>query len=227
MPKVLFVLTSNESLGDTGRHTGYYVSEAAHPWHELTQAGVDVTIASVQGGEPPQDGYDPEDAIQTAFLTDAGVARQLADTSRVADIDVGEFDAVLFVGGHGTMWDLPDNTDVQRVIRELYEGGGIVAAVCHGPSALVNAKLSDGSYLVAGKTVAAFTDSEEEAVGLTGTVPFLLASELERRGANHTSADNFQPHVEVDGRLITGQNPASAGPVGAEIAHALTASVKS
>ncbi|MGO9960204.1 MAG: type 1 glutamine amidotransferase domain-containing protein [Solirubrobacteraceae bacterium] len=226
MAKVLFVLTSHDRLGDTCRHTGFYVSEAAHPWHELTQAGVEVTIASVQGGAPPQDGYDPEDAIQRAFLADPTVAEQLADTVKLADVDPGEFDAVLFVGGHGTMWDLPDNPDVQRIIRELHEGGDVVAAVCHGPAALLNARLSDGRYLVDGRTVAAFTDSEEAAVGLTETVPFMLASELESRGARHTSAANFHAHVEVDGRLITGQNPASAGPVGSAIVRALTAGVQ-
>lgn len=221
MPNVLLVLTSHEQLGDTGKTTGYYVPEAAHPWHELRAAGIGVTLASIDGGTPPKDGYDPDDEVQRAFLADPDMAAQLANTKKLSDIDPAEFDAVLFVGGHGTMWDFPDNADVQRVIREVYEAGDIVAAVCHGPAALVNAKLSDGSYLIDGRTVAGFTDDEEAAVELADTVPFLLASELKSRGAKHTAAENWQPHVEVDGRLITGQNPASASPLGAELVRAL------
>lgn len=223
MPRVLFVLTSNDRLGDSGRTTGYYVPEAAHPWHELAPAGVNVTLASIRGGSPPPDGYNADDPIQREFLSDPDVERQLKNTPSLADIDPSEFDAVLFVGGHGTMWDFPDDPDVQRLIRAVYENGGVVSAVCHGPAALVNATLSDGGHLVDGKTVAAFTDEEEVAVGLDKTVPFLLASELERRGARHTAAPTFQAHVEVDGRLITGQNPASASAVGRELARALAA----
>ncbi len=222
MPKVLFVLTSQDSLGDGGARTGYYVPEAAHPWHELTQAGIQVDLASIQGGTPPNYG-DPEDEVQRAFLNDADVQRQLGNTPKVSDIDTRQYDAVLFVGGHGTNWDFPSDDDVQRIIREIYEADGVVAAVCHGPAALVNATLSDGSRLVEGKTVAAFTDDEEVAVGLRDTVPFLLADALERSGAHHTSVANFQPHVEIDGRLITGQNPASAAPLAKELVRTLTA----
>lgn len=226
MSSVLFVVTSNDRLGDTGKETGYYVPEAAHPWEEISRAGFEVRLASIQGGTPPAYGYDPADAVQSEFWNDPDIRRQLDDTPAVRDVDTTDLDAVLFVGGHGTMWDFPDDPDVQRIIREVYEQGGVVAAVCHGPAALVNARLSDGHYLVEGKTVAAFTTGEEVAVGLRDTVPFLLAEELKKHGANHVDAPDFEAHVEVDGRLITGQNPASAGPVGSAIAQALVAATK-
>lgn len=130
---------------------------------------------------------------------------------------------MLFVGGHGTMWDFPDNTTLASIAARVYENGGVVSAVCHGPAGLVNVKLADGTLLVAGKTVAGFSDDEERAVGLADEVPFLLASKLVERGAKHTQADNFQRHVEVDGRLITGQNPASATPLAEQVAKQIKA----
>jgi putative intracellular protease/amidase len=130
---------------------------------------------------------------------------------------------VLFVGGHGTMWDFPENTMLASIAAAVYEHGGLVSAVCHGPAGLVNVKLADGSYLVAGKTVAAFSDDEERAVGLDAEVPFLLASKLVERGAEHTQAENFQAHVEVDGRLVTGQNPASAAALAEQVVRVLKA----
>ena len=142
MPKVLFVLTSHDRLGDTGKPTGYYVPEAAHPWHELSQAGAEVRIASIQGGTPPQSGYDPDDAVQRAFLRDPGIERQLANTPRLADVDAEEVGAVLFVGGHGTMWDFPPTPTCGASFAKSTRAGGISSAVCHGPSALVNACLS-------------------------------------------------------------------------------------
>ena len=219
--RALLVLTSHDDLGGL-RKTGWYASEAAHPWKELTDAGVEVDLASIEGGQPPMDGRDESDEVQNAFLADPDVSAQLADTPALADVDPSDYDAVLFVGGHGTMWDFPGNPEVTRVGRGVWESGGVVAAVCHGPAALVDITLSDGSHLVDGKTVAGFSNAEEEAVGLTGVVPFLLAEELERRGATHTSGPNFTEHVEVDGRLVTGQNPQSATRVGSEVAKLLT-----
>lgn len=214
--RALFVLTSNDDLGGV-RATGFFVGEAAHPWRVLHDAGVAVDLASIAGGLPPMDGRDEQDEVQNAFLADPRMAEQLRTTPRLADIDPAGYDAVLFVGGHGTMWDFPDSPDVARVGREIYEAGGIVSAVCHGPSALVNMTLSDGTPLVAGKTVAAFTNEEEEAVGLTATVPFLLADALVDRGAQHTAGPKFTEHVEVSDRLVTGQNPQSATRLGQEI----------
>jgi len=220
--KALFVLTSHDDLAGL-RKTGYYVGEAAHPWKVLTGAGVEVDLASIQGGTPPQDGREESDETQNEFLSDPRISTQLQDTTRLADVDPAAYDAVLFVGGHGTMWDFPNDPDVSRVGRTIYEAGGIVAAVCHGPSALVNLRLSDGSQLIDGKTVAGFTNAEEEAVGLTDVVPFLLADALEAKGATHTAGPDFTEHVEVSQRLVTGQNPQSATRVGEEILALLDA----
>lgn len=206
--RILIALTSHDDLGGV-RKTGYYVSEAAHPWHVFREAGFEVKVASVLGGQPPQDGYDPDDAAQSAFLA----SDELRDAGRLADLDGRDFDAVLFAGGHGTMWDFPDDAGVARIGREVHESGGVVAAVCHGPSALVNMTLSDGTPLVSGRRVAAFTNAEEKAAGVAEVVPFLLADALVAKGARHEPAPDWQPRVVVDGRLVTGQNPASATPL--------------
>ncbi|MES4907264.1 MULTISPECIES: type 1 glutamine amidotransferase domain-containing protein [unclassified Streptomyces] len=220
--KILLALTSHQELGETGRTTGFYVGEAAHPWKVVSDAGYEVDLVSVSGGRPPMDGLDPSDPIQKAFLEDPRIAQKLAATARPEDITPGDYDAIVYVGGHGTVWDFPDNTGLARIARDIYEAGGAVAAVCHGPSGLVNLKLSDGAYLVEGKNVAAFTNSEEAAVGLTDVVPFLLQSKLEERGAKHTGAPDFEPHVVVDGRLVTGQNPASATALGEALVKVLS-----
>ncbi|MEV8635383.1 type 1 glutamine amidotransferase domain-containing protein [Streptosporangium sp. NPDC051023] len=219
--RVLIALTSHSALGSTGRTTGFYVSEAAEPWEVFTAAGFEVDLVSVAGGNPPRDGEDPADPVQRRFLTDERVAAQLADTPRPDDIDTERYDAVLFAGGHGTMWDFPDNLALARLAREVYERGGVVAAVCHGPAALIGLTLSDGSHLVSGKKVAAFTNAEESAVGLTDVVPFLLADRLQEQGAVHVPADDFTANTVTDGRLVTGQNPASARGVAEGVVAAL------
>lgn len=219
--KILIALTSHDHLGDTGRSTGWYLPEAAHPWRAFTDAGYDVDVVSVRGGKPSMDGADTSDPVQQAFLDDPKIAAQLADTRRPDQVKAADYDAILYVGGHGTMWDFPGNKDLAGLARDIYEAGGAVAAVCHGPAGLVNITLSDGSYLVDGKNVAAFTNDEEEAVGLTEVVPFLLQSTLEERGAKHSAAANFTSHVVTDGRLVTGQNPASATGVGEAIVKVL------
>ncbi|WP_244933180.1 type 1 glutamine amidotransferase domain-containing protein [Micromonospora tulbaghiae] len=206
MTRALIALTSHSELGRTGRSTGYYVGEAAEPWEVFRAAGYDVDLASVAGGEPPVDGRDENDTTQNDFLATAGVT----DTPKAADVDPERYDVILFAGGHGTMWDFPDDPDLARIARSVYERGGVVAAVCHGPSALVNLTLTDGSRLIADKRVAGFTNSEEAAVGLTDEVPFLLADKLTEAGAQHVPAPDFTEHVVVDGRLVTGQNPQSA-----------------
>lgn len=143
------------------------------------------------------------------------------DTPRLEGLDVSRYDAVFYAGGHGTMWDFPRDPDVARVGREVYERGGVVAAVCHGPAALVNLTLSDGTYLVAGKRVAGFTNDEEKAAGVADVVPFLLADALVGRGARHEPGPDWQAQVVVDGRLATGQNPASATPLAEEVVKLL------
>lgn len=206
MTRALIVLTSHRELGNTGRETGFYVAEAAEPWEVFRAAGWDVDLVSVAGGQPPMDGHDPSDETQKAFLAIAGVE----NTPKAAEVDPAGYDVIVFAGGHGTMWDFPSDPDLARIATSVYERGGVVAAVCHGPSALVNLRLSDGSHLVAGKRVAAFTNEEEATVGLTKVVPFLLADKLTEAGAIHLPAPNFTNQVIVDGRLVTGQNPQSA-----------------
>ena len=214
---VLFVLTSHAVKGSTGEATGYYLGELTHPLAELEEAGIAVEFASIQGGEPPVDGLDLADPVNARYWKDSAFRAKLSSTQRLADVDASRYSAIYFAGGHGTMWDFPTSADVPRVTRQIYEAGGVVAAVCHGPAALVNVTLSDGSYLVAGKNVSAFTDSEERAVKLENVVPFLLASTLVQRGAIHQPAADFTSKVVVDGRLVTGQNPQSASGVGAAL----------
>ncbi|WP_328468676.1 type 1 glutamine amidotransferase domain-containing protein [Streptomyces sp. NBC_00448] len=211
MPKVLFALTSHGQLGDTGRNTGFYVPEVAHPARVFQDAGWDIAFVSVAGGKPPRDGIKPGDTVTAEFLEANGDA--LSDTPSADALSARDYQAVYFAGGHGTMWDFPHATVLTRLAAEIYEHGGIVGAVCHGPAGLVNLTLSDGSHLVEGKQVSAFTNEEEEAVGLTGVVPFALESALVDKGAKFTKTDNFAEHAVADGRLVTGQNPASAAKV--------------
>ena len=207
---VLFVLTSHGAKGASGKPTGFYLAEVTHPLAVFDAAGIAVEFASIQGGEPPVDGLALDDAINARYWNDAAFRSRIAATARLDDIDSARYAAIFFAGGHGTMWDFPGSPAVQRVTREIYEAGGIVGAVCHGPAALVNVKLSDGRYLVDGKRVSAFTDAEEAAVQLDSVVPFLLASTLVERGARHEAAPNWQAQVIAEQRLVTGQNPQSA-----------------
>lgn len=208
MSKVLIALTSHAELGDTGRKTGFYVPEVAHPYAVFTAAGYEVDYVSVAGGEPPRDGVKPGDEVVAAFLAEQG--SRLAETPTPDQVKAADYDAVLFAGGHGTMWDFPPSTALAALAAEIYENGGVVAAVCHGPAALVNLTLSDGMHLVSGRRVSAFTNAEEEAVGLTDVVPFALETALVERGAEFTKAGEFADHAVADRRLVTGQNPASA-----------------
>lgn len=220
---VLFVVTSHGTKGDTGQSTGYYLGEVTHPLAELEAAGIAVEFASIQGGEPPVDGLDVKDETNARYWNDTRFRDAMRQTLRLQDVDVSRYSAIFFAGGHGAMWDFPTSLAVQEVTRKIYEAGGIVGAVCHGPSALVNVKLSNGSYLVAGRQLSAFTDSEEHAVQLENVVPFLLASTLTERGALHQSAADWTSQVVVDGRLVTGQNPQSASGVGAAMRDLLLA----
>jgi len=219
MTRVLIALTSHSQLGDTGRTTGFYASEAAEPWSVFTAAGFDVDLVSVAGGRPPIDGLDENDPIQQKFLASV----DLEHTPAAAGLDASAYDAIFFAGGHGTVWDFPNDEALASLAAGIYENGGVVAAVCHGPSALVNLTLSDGGHLVDGKNVAAFTNAEEAAVGLTEVVPFLLADALTARGAIHHPAANFTPQTVTDGRLVTGQNPQSATSTAEAVVAVLTA----
>jgi putative intracellular protease/amidase len=212
--RVLFVLTSHDTLGNTGKDTGFYLSEVTHPYAAFETAGIEVEFVSPRGGKAPMTGIDSEDPINKAFLEDATKVAKVENTLTPEHVDPARYDAIFYAGGHGTMWDFHNNVQLDQIAAAIYEAGGVVGAVCHGPAGLVNLKLSDGSYLVAGKTVSSFTNEEETAVGLSDVVPFLLEATLIKRGATHTKAPNFQPHVVVSDRLVTGQNPASATGVG-------------
>ena len=223
MKKILCVVTSNNVKGATGIPTGFWLSELTHPLEKFVAAGVDYALASIKGGKPPidKDSFDFNDATNKKFWDDENFQAKLNDTLKLDDVNSADFDAIFFAGGHGVMWDFADSAAIDKVTREIYEHGGIVAAVCHGPAALVNVKLSDGKFLVDGKNLTAFTNGEESAVQATDIVPFLLETELKNHGANHIAAANWSNHVEVDGRLVTGQNPASAAAVGVEIVKLL------
>jgi putative intracellular protease/amidase len=216
MNAILLAMTSHDDLGGV-RPTGFYVPEAAHPWRVFRNAGYAVDLVSVRGGRPPMDGFDADDPTQREFIH----LPELTTTPPSAEVDAVGYDAIFYVGGHGTMWDFPDDAGLTRLGRDIYESGGVVAAVCHGPSALVNLTLSDGTYLVEGKEVSAFTNAEEEAVHLTKAVPFLLQTVLEERGAKHVAAANFESQVSVAERLVTGQNPASATRAAEEVVRLL------
>lgn len=210
--RALIVISSNDRLGDTGKKTGWYLSEVTHLYYPLVDIGYTVDFASPKGGAAPMDESSRklDDADNKRFLDDAGVMERIRSTIPLAKIDPANYDVIHFAGGHGVMWDFPEDRELQRVAAGIYEHGGIVAAVCHGPAALVDVKLSNGTYLVAGQDVSAFTNAEEEAVGLTQVVPFALQSKLESRGARFHPGANWASQVSVSGRLITGQNPQSA-----------------
>lgn len=220
--KILIVVTSHSQLGNTGKPTGYYLPEVAHPALVLEKAGYQVDIASPQGGKAPMDerSRDLKDPINKKFLETSEA--KLNNTLALKDVDAKKYKAIIFAGGHGTMWDFADDKNLQKVATQIYEDGGVVSAVCHGPAALVNIKLSSGKYLVDGKKVTGFTNAEEEAVELTKVMPFLLESKLKERGATFNGAGLWQNNVVVDGRLVTGQNPASAGGVGEAVAKVLS-----
>ena len=212
--KILMVLTSHDELGDTGEKTGFWLEEFAAPYYALVDAGAEVVLASPDGGLPPIDPASREEEHQTEstrrLMDDEAAKEKLANTVMLAHLDPDDFDAVFFPGGHGPLWDLATNENTIRIIESMVESGRPIGAICHAPAVLAEVKKPDGGYFVSGKRVTAFTNSEEEAVGLTDTVPFLVESRLKQRGAQFRRADDQAAHVEVDGNLVTGQNPASA-----------------
>ncbi|VFR54275.1 ThiJ/PfpI family protein [plant metagenome] len=214
MPRILFVLTSHDRKGPAdaadAAPSGFYLSEVTHPHKVLSAAGYAIDFVSPKGGKTHVDGFDLDDPVNAAFWNDPALRAATENTLAPAQVDPDAYAAIFYAGGHATMWDFPDSTELAVIAARIYERGGVVAAVCHGPAGLVNLKLSDGRYLVAGKDVSAFTNDEERAVGLVDAVPFLLADVLQERGARHVPAPNFQAQVVVSERLVTGQNPASA-----------------
>jgi len=222
--RILIATTSHATKGSTGQPTGAYLPEVAHPYDVFVRAGYQVELASVAGGRIPLDGVDDADAASREFLTRH--ASELERSTAADAVDAGRYDAIFFAGGHGAMWDLPDNPPFARVASSIYERGGVVAAVCHGPAALVNIRLTNGQPLVAGKRVSAFTNEEERAVKLDQVVPFLLADKLTERGAQHDPAPMWQSKVVVSERLVTGQNPASAAGVAQAVVDVLQSSAR-
>jgi putative intracellular protease/amidase len=219
--KILFVLTSHDRKGD--KPSGFFLSEATHPHRVLTKAGHAVDFVSPNGGAAPidPDSFDLKDPINRAFWEDQALRSAVEQTRTPSQIKADAYDAIFYAGGHGAMWDLPDDAALAGIAARIYERGGVVGAVCHGPAGLINVKLADGRHLVAGKDVAAFTNDEERAVELEKAIPFSLADRLIERGARHRPAPNWEPNVVVSERLVTGQNPASATGVGEAIAKLL------
>ncbi|WP_237065978.1 type 1 glutamine amidotransferase domain-containing protein [Microbulbifer guangxiensis] len=222
-PRVLMVLTSHSELGDSGEKTGFWMAELTHPYFALRKAGIPVEIVSISGGKAPVDprSLKEDDEDNQRFLRDPQTRGLIEDTRPLSDVDPANYAAVIFVGGHGTMWDFPDHADVNRVAAGIYQANGVVAAVCHGPAALVGVTLGDGTKLIAGRRVTGFTNSEERAVGLEDVVPFMLEDALGKAGARFQGAPDWESNVVVDGRLITGQNPASARALGKAVAEAV------
>ena len=215
--RVLLVLTSHDQLGDTGEPTGFWYDEMAAPYYRLTDAGVEVAFASPAGGQPPMDPMSNETNYQTEathrFDDDAPAKRLLAGSVRLDSVSAGEFDGVFYAGGHGPMFDLAEDPVSIALIQDFWNAGKPVSSTCHGPAVLRHVVDASGSPLVRGKRVTGFANSEEADVDRVDAVPFLLEDELTRLGGNYSKTEDWQPYVQTDGRLITGQNPNSAGPV--------------
>lgn len=212
--KILFVVTSHDQLGDTGQSTGYYLGEVTHPWAVLTAAGYEIDFVSPKGGNPPYYGANTEDPVNRQFLADEKYQQKIQHTMKPSEVNPADYVAILYAGGHGTMWDFADNAELAVIAQKIYENNGIVSAVCHGPAGLVNIKLSNGRYLVDGKKINSFTNEEEIAVKLEKVVPYSLETKLIERGAKFEKSGLWQEHVTVDQRVVTGQNPQSAHGVG-------------
>jgi putative intracellular protease/amidase len=225
-PKILMIATSAATMGGTDEPTGVWLEELTTPYYAFRDAGAEVTLASIAGGPVPVDPRSVKeagenDASVERYLRDAALRAAVAGTPAFEILDPDGFDALFLPGGHGTMFDYPVSEPLARLVERFDRSGKVVAAVCHGPAGLVAARKADGSPLVAGRRLAAFTDSEERAVGLDRAVPFLLETRLRELGARHEGAPDFTPFALRDGLLVTGQNPASAGPAAALVMEAL------
>jgi putative intracellular protease/amidase len=212
--KILMVLTSHDRLGESGQQTGFWLEEFAAPYFVFKDAGVEITLASPQGGMPPldlkSDAPDAQTEATQRFKADAAAQAALASTVKLSDVSAADYDAVFYPGGHGPLWDLTDDPHSIALIEAMYAAGKPVAAVCHAPAVLRHPKTQAGEFIVAGKSVTGFSNSEEAAVGLTAIVPFLLEDELKQKGGKYSKADDWHAYAVTDGNLITGQNPASS-----------------
>jgi putative intracellular protease/amidase len=212
--KILMILTSHDELGSTGRKTGFWLEELAAPYYRFIEAGAEITLASPKGGQPPLDPVSNAPANQTdqtrRFEQDATATEALANTVRLDSVDVADFDTVFYPGGHGPLWDLAEDQNSIALIQDTLRSGKPVALVCHAPGVLRHVADEDGTPLVQGRRVTGFTNSEEEGVGLTDVVPFLVEDELVRLGGDYSKIGDWESYVVEDGLLITGQNPASS-----------------
>jgi putative intracellular protease/amidase len=224
--KVLMVLTSHDILGDTGKKTGFWLEELAAPYYVFKDAGAEITLASPKGGQPPLDPKSDEPMFQTEltrrFNADEVAKAQLAETVRLDSVDQKDFDTVFYPGGHGPLWDLAEDPNSIKLIETFIAAGKPIALVCHAPGVLRHVTNRDGTPFVQGRYVTGFTNSEEEAVGLTKVVPFLVEDELIGLGAVFSRVKDWGVHTVVDGQLITGQNPGSSGEAAEALLGALS-----
>lgn len=213
MKKVLFVVTSHAMLGDTGKPTGYYLSEVTHPWHVLGK-DFEINVVSPKGGAAPADGVDLTDPINKKFWDDPEWRKVMDATLKPQDVKPQDYAAIFYAGGHGVMWDFPDNKPLADICSQIWRQGGVVSAVCHGPAGLLNVFLDDGKRLIEGRKLTSFSNEEEKLNGTVSVVPFLLQTSLEKDGAIYSCEKPWSDYVVIDGRLVTGQNPQSALSVG-------------
>ena len=211
---ILMVLTSHDQLGDTGKKTGFWLEEFAAPYYVFKDAGATITLASPKGGQPPIDPSSDTADAQTdstkRFKADDAAQKVLANTETLSSVSADGFDAIFFPGGHGPLWDLAENSDSRALIETFAASDRPIGAVCHAPAVFKHPKGSDGKPLVSGKTVTGFTNSEEEGAGLTKVVPFLVEDMLKTNGGDYQKGDDWASFVVTDGKLVTGQNPASS-----------------
>ena len=229
--KVLMILTSHDQLGDTGEKTGFWLEELAAPYYVLLDAGVEITLASPAGGHPPldpkSDAPDAQTAATERFKQDVSAQGSLANTTKLAEIDADEFDGIFFPGGHGPLWDLAENFDSRRIIKAFIAENRPLAAVCHALAIFKHTKRPDGRSLISGRRVTGFSNTEEESVGLTEVVPFLIEEMLEANGGHYEKGPDWSSYVVVDGKLVTGQNPASSGAAATALLKILQKSISS
>lgn len=212
--KILMVLTSHDQMGATGKKTGFWLEEFAAPYYVFKDAGADITLASPKGGQPPIDPSSDDDGAQTddtrRFKDDVAAQQQLASTLKLSDVTEDGFDAIFYPGGHGPLWDLAEDADSKRLIEAFAAADRPVGAVCHAPAVFRHTQGTDGTPLVSGRRVTGFTNTEEEAVGLTNIVPFLVEDMLKANGGTYEKGPDWASFVLRDGKLVTGQNPASS-----------------
>jgi putative intracellular protease/amidase len=224
--KILMVLTSHDKLGNTGKKTGFWLEEFAAPYYTFKDAGATITLASPLGGQPPLDPKSDTLETQTEdtqrFKADPAAQTVLAHTLKLGEVAASDFDAVFYPGGHGPLWDLAEDKSSIALIEATLAAGKPVALVCHAPGVLRRVKAANGDPVVQGKAVTGFTNTEEQAAGLTEIVPFLVEDMLKQNGGHYAKVADWQPYVVKDGLLITGQNPASSAPAAKELLQQLS-----